>query len=88
MATDKLWSDRPPALLGPARGPYLAVEETVEHRHEETLGWREKAGQGPGVGVAPPASGCPPPLPSFVPLPRRIPTQGGAGDAGVGVGGE
>ena len=33
---------RPPAVLSSgAPGPHLAVEEAVEHRHEEALGWRE-----------------------------------------------
>lgn len=46
--------NRPPAILSPSLGPYLAVEETVEYRHEETLAWREKAVKGLGH-VAPPS---------------------------------
>ena len=61
---------RPLAILSSgAPGPYLAVEEAVEHRHEETLGWRGRRVKGLGQAWPHPASELPP----FCPQPPSLP---------------
>lgn len=61
---------RPPAILSSgAPGPYLAVEEAVEHRHEETLGRRGRRVKGLGQARPHPA----PELPPFCPQTPALP---------------